>query len=106
MEISGQDYYLDLLFYHLRLRCYVVIDLLCGRPHNKSSVADFIMWPCQRKSRDFGGTKVWRHHIRRDYRLRRNSIKSLSSRHFNRDVVRLTSQRANALAFISKSTSA
>jgi len=27
MEISGQDYYLDLLFYHLRLRCCVVIDL-------------------------------------------------------------------------------
>ena len=27
MEISSQDYYLDLLFYHLRLRCYVVIDL-------------------------------------------------------------------------------
>jgi len=27
MEISGQDYYLDLLFYHLRLRCYNVIDL-------------------------------------------------------------------------------
>jgi len=27
MEISGQDYYLDLLFYHLHLRCYVVIDL-------------------------------------------------------------------------------
>jgi predicted nuclease of restriction endonuclease-like (RecB) superfamily len=27
MEISGQDYYLDLLFYHLRLRCYIVIDL-------------------------------------------------------------------------------
>jgi predicted nuclease of restriction endonuclease-like (RecB) superfamily len=27
MEVSGQDYYLDLLFYHLRLRCYVVIDL-------------------------------------------------------------------------------
>ena len=27
MEISGQYYYLDLLFYHLRLRCYVVIDL-------------------------------------------------------------------------------
>ena len=27
LEVSGQDYYLDLLFYHLRLRCYVVIDL-------------------------------------------------------------------------------
>lgn len=26
-EIGGQDYYIDLLFYHLRLRCYVVIDL-------------------------------------------------------------------------------
>ena len=27
LEVSGQDYYLDLLFYHLRLRCYVVIEL-------------------------------------------------------------------------------
>jgi predicted nuclease of restriction endonuclease-like (RecB) superfamily len=27
MEIGGQDYYLDLLFYHLKLRCYIVIDL-------------------------------------------------------------------------------
>jgi hypothetical protein len=27
MEISGRDYCLDLLFYHLHLRCYVVIDL-------------------------------------------------------------------------------
>ena len=27
MVIGGQDYYLDLLFYHLRLRCYVLIDL-------------------------------------------------------------------------------
>ncbi len=27
LEVDGQDYYLDLLFYHLRLRCFVVIDL-------------------------------------------------------------------------------
>jgi predicted nuclease of restriction endonuclease-like (RecB) superfamily len=27
LEVAGQDYSLDLLFYHLRLRCYVVIDL-------------------------------------------------------------------------------
>jgi hypothetical protein len=27
VEISGQNYYLDLLFYHLWLRCCVVIDL-------------------------------------------------------------------------------
>jgi predicted nuclease of restriction endonuclease-like (RecB) superfamily len=106
LRIGHEWFRVDLVFFHRRLRCLMIIDLLWGRPHNRSSVADFIMWPCQRKSRDFGGTKVWRHNIRRDYRLRRNSIKSLSSRHFNRDVVRLTSQRANALAFMSKSTSA
>ncbi|NJM00581.1 MAG: DUF1016 domain-containing protein [Synechococcaceae cyanobacterium SM2_3_2] len=27
LEVGGQDFYIDLLFYHLRLRCYVVIDL-------------------------------------------------------------------------------
>ena len=27
LEVGDQDFYLDLLFYHLRLRCYVVIDL-------------------------------------------------------------------------------
>ena len=27
LEIGDGDYYLDLLFYHLKLRCYVVIDL-------------------------------------------------------------------------------
>lgn len=25
--VGGQDFYIDLLFYHLKLRCYVVIDL-------------------------------------------------------------------------------
>ena len=27
LEVGGQDFYLDLLFYHLRLRCFVVVDL-------------------------------------------------------------------------------
>jgi len=27
LEVGDQDYYLDLLFYHLRLRCFVIIDL-------------------------------------------------------------------------------
>jgi len=27
LEVADQDYYLDLLFYHLKLRCYVVIEL-------------------------------------------------------------------------------
>ena len=30
LEIGGDDYYIDLLFYHLRLRCFVVIDLKAG----------------------------------------------------------------------------
>ncbi len=30
MEISDKDYYIDLLFYHLKLRCYIVIELKKG----------------------------------------------------------------------------
>ncbi|MDP2177649.1 PDDEXK nuclease domain-containing protein [Methylicorpusculum sp.] len=30
LEIGGQDFYLDLLFYHLKLRCYLVIELKSG----------------------------------------------------------------------------
>lgn len=31
LEVGGNDYYLDLLFYHLKLRCYVVIELKAGK---------------------------------------------------------------------------
>lgn len=27
LELGGEDYYLDLLFYHLKLRCFVVVEL-------------------------------------------------------------------------------
>jgi len=27
LEVGGRDFYLDLLFYHLQLRCFVVVDL-------------------------------------------------------------------------------
>lgn len=30
LEVGGQDFYLDLLFYHFKLRCFVVIDLKMG----------------------------------------------------------------------------
>jgi predicted nuclease of restriction endonuclease-like (RecB) superfamily len=30
LDVGEQDYYIDLLFYHLRLRCFVVIDLKRG----------------------------------------------------------------------------
>jgi predicted nuclease of restriction endonuclease-like (RecB) superfamily len=30
IEVGGEDFYLDLLFYHLKLRCFVVVDLKMG----------------------------------------------------------------------------
>ncbi len=30
LEVGGDDFYVDLLFFHLRLRCFVVIDLKMG----------------------------------------------------------------------------
>jgi predicted nuclease of restriction endonuclease-like (RecB) superfamily len=30
IEVGGDDFYIDLLFYHLKLRCYVVIELKTG----------------------------------------------------------------------------
>ena len=30
LEVGGADFYLDLLFYHLKLRCFIVIDLKTG----------------------------------------------------------------------------
>ncbi len=27
LEVGGEDFYLDLIFYHLRLRCFVILDL-------------------------------------------------------------------------------
>ncbi|QEQ97547.1 PDDEXK nuclease domain-containing protein [Neptunomonas concharum] len=30
LEVAGDDFYIDLLFYHLKLRCYIVIELKAG----------------------------------------------------------------------------
>lgn len=30
LEVSNRDFYLDLLFYHLKLRCFIVIELKKG----------------------------------------------------------------------------
>jgi len=30
LEVGGRDFYIDLLFYHLKLRCYVVVELKAG----------------------------------------------------------------------------
>lgn len=31
LEVAGEDFYIDLLFYHVRLHCYVVIELKAGK---------------------------------------------------------------------------
>jgi len=31
MEVGGSDFFIDLLFYHLKLRCYVVVELKAGK---------------------------------------------------------------------------
>jgi len=31
MEVGGDDFFIDLLFYHLKLRCYVVIEIKAGK---------------------------------------------------------------------------
>jgi YhcG PDDEXK nuclease domain len=30
LEVADQDFFLDMLFYHLKLRCYIVVDLKIG----------------------------------------------------------------------------
>ncbi|MGI9135305.1 MAG: PDDEXK nuclease domain-containing protein [Rhodoferax sp.] len=36
LVVNGRDYFLDLLFYHARLKCYIVIELKAGefKPEN------------------------------------------------------------------------
>lgn len=31
LDVGGDEFFIDLLFYHLKLRCYVVIELKCGK---------------------------------------------------------------------------
>lgn len=31
LEVGGEDFYIDLLFYHLKLRCYIVLELKTGK---------------------------------------------------------------------------
>jgi len=30
LDVGGQDFYINLLFYHLKLRCFVVVELKAG----------------------------------------------------------------------------
>jgi predicted nuclease of restriction endonuclease-like (RecB) superfamily len=39
LDLDGEEFFIDLLLYHRRLKCLVAIDLLCCAQHNKSYVA-------------------------------------------------------------------
>ena len=44
LEVGGADFYLDMLFYHLRLRCYVVVELKTGdfRPEHAGKMSFYL----------------------------------------------------------------
>jgi len=44
LEVEGEDFYIDLLFYHLALRCFVVIDLKTGqfRPEDAGKMGFYL----------------------------------------------------------------
>lgn len=50
LEVGGEDFYLDLLFYHLKMRCYVVIELKSGdfRPEHTGQL-DFYLTAVDRQ---------------------------------------------------------
>ena len=39
IEVSGDDYYIDILMYNAFLHRYLVIEVLCCAQHNNSYVA-------------------------------------------------------------------
>ncbi len=44
IEIGGDDFFIDLLFYHLKLRCYVVVELKAGafRPEHAGQLSFYL----------------------------------------------------------------
>ena len=44
IQVDDDDFYIDLLFYNRILNRLIAIELLCGAPHNRSSVVLPVMW--------------------------------------------------------------
>jgi len=75
-------------------------------PQNGSSVVLLIMWCSDRLLLDYRGCSVIGHHIKSIQSVCRKAINPGSSRHGFFTFLPLISHRANACAFICKSTSA
>lgn len=59
LEVGGEDFYIDLLFYHLKMRCYVVIELKSGdfRPEHIGQL-DFYLTAVDRQMKGEYDTPV------------------------------------------------
>jgi len=57
LEVGGEDFYIDLLFYHLHLRCYVVIDLKARsfEPEHAGKLNFYVRFSCE-VAEGFGGS--------------------------------------------------
>ena len=44
LALGDNEYFVDILFYNRVLKSLVAIELLCGAPHNSSSVVFIVMW--------------------------------------------------------------
>jgi predicted nuclease of restriction endonuclease-like (RecB) superfamily len=106
LRVGEEWYRVDLLFFHRRLRCLVIIDLLCFRQHKSSSVAECVMWRPPRRGGEARRLRTGLSDISPAYRSRRNAIKLRSSRQGGGRGVLEGSTFARALAFISRSASA
>lgn len=53
IEVAGEEFFIDLLFYHLHLRCYVVVELKAGKfkPEHLGQLGFYLTAVNQQKKR-------------------------------------------------------
>jgi predicted nuclease of restriction endonuclease-like (RecB) superfamily len=68
LQVGGEEFRIDLVFYHVKLRAYVIIDLLCGAPHKRSSVAFPVMWRSVVTGQYYDGAGGTERHISKPFR--------------------------------------
>jgi YhcG PDDEXK nuclease domain len=75
ISTESKDFYIDMVFYNYLLKCFVLFELLCGRPHKSSSVALPIMWRSAKQAAIFAPFQVFERHIIGARRRRRMPIR-------------------------------
>jgi YhcG PDDEXK nuclease domain/DUF1016 N-terminal domain len=106
LQVGSKDFVLDLLFFHRELACLIALELLCGAPHKRSSVASLVMWRPAVSALFWATARSFGRHINSGHSVCKKFIRLLSSRQRRTVFVLRTSQSASALAFMSRSISA